>query len=31
MERHPETTMAQLLALDDAQQLFRESGFKPTP
>lgn len=31
MERHPETTLAQLLALDDAQQLFRESGFKPTP
>jgi hypothetical protein len=31
VKRHPETTLQELLALSDAQQLFRESGFKPTP
>jgi hypothetical protein len=29
MRKHPETTMQQLLALDDAQVFLKESGYKP--
>ncbi|MBL7852293.1 MAG: gliding motility lipoprotein GldB [Cyclobacteriaceae bacterium] len=29
MEEHPETTLPQLMAMTDAQRIFRESGYKP--
>lgn len=29
MELHPETTLPQLMAMEDAQKLFKESGYRP--
>lgn len=29
MKKHPETTLKELIALDDAQEFLKESGYKP--